>query len=145
MVHDFHRLKVKPQGPRRRLRLGAHVLAHAAVQPSDLQRLAPQAEPTSTKRPASAGQATSGTSVRIAGNTLDLRGKRVDAACDEADRFFDRAVLQGHDVVYLLHGHGTGALKTQLRKWLRTNAYVDRFAPANAEQGGDAYTLVVLK
>lgn len=133
-------LAIKPNGVR--VRTGALTLT---VQASELQRLSPDEAPAPPKRPPAAGQPTSGTTVRIASNTLDLRGQRVDEALAEADRFFDRAVLQGHDVVYLLHGHGTGALKNQIRKWLRTNAYVERYAPANAEQGGDAYTLVVLK
>ena len=82
--------------------------------------------------------------VRFPGNTLDMRGMRVDEGYDEADRFFDRAVLQGQDVVFLLHGHGTGALKQGLRGWLRQSAHVSQFAPARADQGGDAYTVVLL-
>ncbi len=80
--------------------------------------------------------------VRMGGNTLDLRGKRFDESTDEAEKFFDRAVLRGFDNVFLLHGHGTGALKSGLRSWLRSSAYVRDWAPASEEQGGDAFTVV---
>jgi DNA mismatch repair protein MutS2 len=82
--------------------------------------------------------------VRLPTNTLDLRGKRVDEAQEESEKFFDRAVRQGEDRVFLLHGHGTGALKDSLRGWLRTSAYTKDWAPADEEQGGDAFTVVLL-
>ncbi|MCB9695183.1 MAG: Smr/MutS family protein [Alphaproteobacteria bacterium] len=82
--------------------------------------------------------------LRMPGNTLDLRGKRVDEGQDEAERFFDRAVRSGQDTVFLLHGHGTGALKDGLRGWLRSSAYVSDWAAASEEQGGDAFTVVRL-
>jgi len=81
---------------------------------------------------------------RHGGNTLDLRGKRVDEALGEAELFFDRMVMRGQDTVFLLHGHGTGALKEGLRAELRTNAYVKDWRPASEEQGGDAFTVCVL-
>ena len=73
-----------------------------------------------------------------------MRGMRVDEGQDAAERFFDRSLRSGYDQVFLLHGHGTGALKDGLRSWLRTCAYVSDFAPAHEEQGGDAFTVVVL-
>jgi DNA mismatch repair protein MutS2 len=81
---------------------------------------------------------------RHGGNTLDLRGKRVDEAIGEVELFFDRMVMRGQDTVFLLHGHGTGALKEALRSELRGNAYVKDWAPASEEQGGDAFTVCVL-
>jgi DNA mismatch repair protein MutS2 len=53
-------------------------------------------------------------------------------------------VMRGQDTVFLLHGHGTGALKEALRSELRGNAYVKDWAPASEEQGGDAFTVCVL-
>ncbi len=78
------------------------------------------------------------------GNTLDLRGERVDDALAQCDTFFDRMSLRGLDVVFLLHGHGTGALKQALRVELRNNRYVTDFSPASQEQGGDAFTVCAL-
>jgi DNA mismatch repair protein MutS2 len=83
--------------------------------------------------------------VRVGGNTLDLRGFRVEAAFDAAEKFFGDASSAGHRVVFLLHGHGTGALKDAVRRWLPTAMQVERFAPANADQGGDAFTIALLR
>lgn len=82
--------------------------------------------------------------VRLPGNTLDMRGMRVDEGQEAAEKFFDKAVQSGWDTVFLLHGHGTGALKDGLRHWLRSSAYVSDWSPASEEQGGDAFTIVAL-
>jgi DNA mismatch repair protein MutS2 len=82
--------------------------------------------------------------VRVPGNTLDMRGMRVEEGQEAAERFFDKAVRGGWERVFLLHGHGTGALKDGLRHWLRSSAYVADWAPASEEQGGDAFTIVAL-
>ena len=52
------------------------------------------------------------------------------------------SIFQG--AVFLLHGHGTGALKDGLRRWLRSSAYVADWCPADEDQGGDAFTIVQL-
>jgi len=82
--------------------------------------------------------------VRTEDNTLDLRGERVDDALEKVDRFLDDASLQGRSVVFVLHGHGTGALRQAVRQHLRTSAYVQEFGPATRSQGGDAFTAVRL-
>ncbi|MBV9947729.1 MAG: Smr/MutS family protein [Myxococcales bacterium] len=76
--------------------------------------------------------------------TCDLRGLRVDDAVAMATSFLDRAVNEGRDVVYLLHGHGTGALREAIREELARSAYVARFAGAAPDQGGEGVTVVWL-
>jgi DNA mismatch repair protein MutS2 len=83
--------------------------------------------------------------LRLPGNTLDMRGMRVDDAFEAAAKFLDTALLGGYDAVFLLHGHGTGALKDGVRKWLPSVPAVAAWAPANADQGGDAFTVVALR
>jgi DNA mismatch repair protein MutS2 len=46
--------------------------------------------------------------------------------------------------VFVLHGHGTGAVKEAIRDHFRRIPIVARIAPANADQGGDAHTVLVL-
>jgi DNA mismatch repair protein MutS2 len=101
--------------------------------------------PTPPRRPAPKPAAPAlDRAIRLPGNTLDLRGQRVDEGLEAADRFFDRALRDGHDVVFLLHGHGTGALKQALRRWLPTCPAVRGWAPADEDQGGDAFTVAQL-
>lgn len=84
--------------------------------------------------------------VAVGPNTLDLRGFRVDDAFPAIEQFFDshRFGGSGLSVLFLLHGHGTGALKQAVRQWLPASRYVRDFRPANVEEGGDALTVVRL-
>jgi DNA mismatch repair protein MutS2 len=77
-------------------------------------------------------------------NTCDLRGLRVDDAVAMATSFLDRALNQGQRSVFLLHGHGTGALRDAVRRELAHSAYVSRFRGAEADQGGEGVTVVWL-
>ena len=61
--------------------------------------------------------------MRTAQNTLDLRGQRYDDAERETDYFLDRMTRSGGPC-YILHGHGTGALKTGLRRFLKSDSRV---------------------
>jgi DNA mismatch repair protein MutS2 len=77
-------------------------------------------------------------------NTLDLRGMYVDDALPEVDAFLDRQSLAQAPHVFLIHGHGTGALKTAVRRHLAASPYAKRSLPAPREQGGDGVTIVLL-
>lgn len=82
--------------------------------------------------------------VRTSHNTLDLRGQRVDEAVDAVDAFVDRLLREGEVVGFVLHGHGTGALKLAVRAHLSASSHVRRAKPAEPEDGGDAFTVVWL-
>jgi DNA mismatch repair protein MutS2 len=83
--------------------------------------------------------------IRTSANTVDLRGMRADEATEVAERFLDGAAHGPDGVTFVLHGHGTGALKRAVRAWLPTCRYVKAWRPADADEGGDAYTVVLLK
>jgi DNA mismatch repair protein MutS2 len=126
------------------VRAGAIVFRAKAA---DLERVGGPAAASPVPAPARRARAAAPAddeSLRMPSNTLDLRGMRVDEGQDASERFFDQALQRGHDTVYLLHGHGTGALKDGLRGWLRSCAYVRGWQPASEEQGGDAFTVVRL-
>ena len=57
--------------------------------------------------------------MRTVQNTLDLRGFRYDDAERETDYFLDRQSRAGAARCFVLHGHGTGALKKGLRSYPR--------------------------
>jgi DNA mismatch repair protein MutS2 len=77
-------------------------------------------------------------------NTCDLRGLRVDDAVAMATSFLDRALHAGMHAVFLLHGHGTGALRDAVREELGRTRYVSRFRGGNPDEGGDGVTLAWL-
>jgi len=94
---------------------------------------------------ASAAQADSlGWAVPSAANTLDLRGQRADDVRDAVEAYLDRAALEDRSPVFILHGHGTGALKKIVRDYLAASPYVKRWAPGGKGQGGDGVTIVDL-
>ncbi|MCB9579065.1 MAG: Smr/MutS family protein [Polyangiaceae bacterium] len=83
--------------------------------------------------------------VRTRDNTLNLRGKRVDEALDELDAFVDTLLRDGERAAFVLHGHGTGALKLAVRAHLGAHSQIRRAVPAEPEDGGDAFTLLWLR
>lgn len=86
-----------------------------------------------------------GAVVRVETNTCDLRGMRVDDALTAVEGFLNQQSSAGFRVSYLLHGHGTGALKQALRTWLPSAPLVRRWRPADGSEGGDAFTVVELR
>ncbi len=59
--------------------------------------------------------------------SLDLRGKRYEEAITETDRYIDAALLAGYDEVTIIHGKGTGALRSGITKYLKQNRRIKSF------------------
>lgn len=78
-------------------------------------------------------------------NSVDLRGRRADDALAELEAFLDRTALEGADTVFVIHGHGTGALRKVVREYLATSPYVARFRAGGTGEGGDGVSVVSLK
>lgn len=74
--------------------------------------------------------------------TLDLRGYRVEEALDELEAYLDKASLANLTPVYVIHGHGTGALKSVLRDYISTSPYVCKFRVGEQAEGGDGVTVI---
>ena len=77
-------------------------------------------------------------------NTCDVRGLYTDDAVPFAMTFLDRALNQGLRVAFVIHGHGTGALRDAVRRELKQSSYVARFRPGETGEGGDGVTVVWL-
>ena len=78
-------------------------------------------------------------------NILDLRGYRVEDALDELESWLDEASLANVSPLTLIHGHGTGALKSALREFLSTSPYVKDYRPGNNTEGGDGVSVIDIK
>lgn len=78
-------------------------------------------------------------------NTLDLRGQRADEALRAVENFLDRSALEGTSPVIIVHGHGTGALRKEVRAYLADSPYVARWVPGDRRQGGDGVSIVELR
>lgn len=76
---------------------------------------------------------------------IDLRGKLVDEGIYELETYMDRALLNGYHEIYVIHGKGTGALRTGIIEYLKTSRYVKSFRVGNQNEGGLGCTVVTLK
>jgi DNA mismatch repair protein MutS2 len=81
---------------------------------------------------------------RSVDNTLDLRGERVDDALAQVDRFLDESMLAVRDVVVIIHGHGTGALRNALRQHIKQHPALKRWRAGTPQEGGDGITVAWL-
>jgi DNA mismatch repair protein MutS2 len=82
---------------------------------------------------------------RPSAGTLDVRGLRADEAQARLVYFLDRLYAAGEKTAFLVHGHGTGALKTSLRAYLAECPYVASFQAADPHKGGDGVTVIRLR
>ena len=76
---------------------------------------------------------------------IDVRGLRAAEALEEVRDFIDDAIMVGVGTVTILHGKGTGALKEEIRRYLRTVPEVERAADEHADRGGAGITVVTLR
>jgi DNA mismatch repair protein MutS2 len=83
--------------------------------------------------------------VRTASTELYLLGKTVDEALLETDQFIDRAMMNGLETVYLVHGRGTGALRAAIGRHLKCHRSVRAYRLGRYGEGEDGVTVVELK
>lgn len=75
---------------------------------------------------------------------IDVRGMRGDEALQAVTYFVDDAILVGMSRVRILHGTGTGILRTLIRQYLQTVPGVRHFADEHVQFGGAGITVVDL-
>ncbi|KAA6306330.1 Endonuclease MutS2, partial [termite gut metagenome] len=73
---------------------------------------------------------------------IDVRGMRGDEALQAICYFIDDAILVGINRVRILHGTGTGILRTLVRQYLQTVSEVKQFADEHVQYGGTGITVV---
>ncbi|BBI32185.1 endonuclease MutS2 [Cohnella abietis] len=95
---------------------------------------APKAQATIVKR-------TRDESIRT---ELDLRGMMLDEAIMEVDQFLDEAFLSNLGQVYIIHGKGTGALRTGVQDFLRRHKHVKSYRLGQFGEGGAGVSVAEL-
>lgn len=76
---------------------------------------------------------------------LDLRGERFENALLKVEKYLDDAVLAGYPRVSIIHGKGTGALRTGVKELLKNHRSVKNTRFGEAGEGGTGVTIVELK
>ncbi len=75
---------------------------------------------------------------------IDLRGMRVTEALEKVQELVDQAIMLGYPDLQILHGKGTGALKEEIRNYLRTVDLVKSAKDEQEDLGGAGITVVKL-
>ena len=84
--------------------------------------------------------------LNMAANTrLDLRGMTVDECLIELDRFIDMGLRTGLNEFTVVHGKGTGALRTAVTRYLKASPFVKSSRLGVYGEGEDGVTIVTLK
>jgi len=79
-----------------------------------------------------------------AASELDLRGLLVDEMLLKLDKYLDDALLAGLKQVTIIHGKGTGALRSAVQEYLAGNAHIASFRPGESGEGGMGVTVAYL-
>lgn len=76
---------------------------------------------------------------------LNLLGKTVEEALLETDQFIDNALMNGFSTIYIIHGRGTGALRSAIGQHLRGHKSVKSHRLGRYGEGEDGVTVVEVK
>jgi len=98
-----------------------------------------------SRKSAAPGWGTDLQELEQAPDRLNLLGLRVEEALAEVDRYLDRVGLCGLSLVTIIHGLGTGALKTAMTGYLKHHPLVAATRAGEPAEGGAGVTVVELK
>ncbi len=76
---------------------------------------------------------------------LNVIGLRVEDALPEIDKFIDRAILHGLEKIYVIHGIGSGRLRSAIAGFLSDHPGVKQFSSADKTEGGHGVTVIELR
>jgi DNA mismatch repair protein MutS2 len=98
--------------------------------------------PSVSEYSGSPGEPTDLRFMRSETNTADVRGMRVDEALTRVEELLDRAYVEHHDTVMIIHGMGTSALRKAIREYLKSSRYSKSFRGGQQDEGADGVTIV---
>ena len=75
---------------------------------------------------------------------LDIRGERVNDAIAKVESFLNDAIVAGTPFITILHGKGTGALRSALHEYLNLQSSISKFRDGNLSEGGSGVTIIEL-
>ena len=76
---------------------------------------------------------------------IDLRGARLNDAIEQVTRYVDDAIMLGISSVRIIHGKGTGVLRDEIQKLLRTMPGVASAKDEHIQFGGSGVTIVTFE
>ncbi|MGZ3536891.1 MAG: endonuclease MutS2 [Thermodesulfobacteriota bacterium] len=88
---------------------------------------------------------TASTSTREPSSQLNVIGLSVEDALSQVDKFIDQALLHGLEKVQIIHGVGSGRLRSAIGQYLKEHRAVKSFSPGETLKGGRGITIVELR
>ncbi|MBE6887391.1 MAG: endonuclease MutS2 [Ruminococcaceae bacterium] len=88
---------------------------------------------------------TTSAATRNASMEINVIGQTVDEAIIEVDRFLDNCFINRQHTVYIIHGKGTGALRSGIHQFLKKHKHVSYFRLGTYGEGEAGVTVVELK
>ena len=76
---------------------------------------------------------------------MDVRGERLNDAIEKVTRYVDDAIMLGMPSVRIIHGKGTGVLRDELQKLIRTMPGVAGVRDEHIQFGGTGVTIVTFE
>ena len=76
---------------------------------------------------------------------MDVRGERLNDAIEKVTRYVDDAIMVGVSSVRIIHGKGTGVLRDELQKLIRTMPGVASVRDEHIQFGGTGVTIVTFE
>ena len=76
---------------------------------------------------------------------VDVRGETAMEAIMDVDAAIDNAVLMNINKLTIIHGKGTGVLRTEIQKYLRTHKNIKSFRLGNFGEGDAGVTICEIK
>jgi DNA mismatch repair protein MutS2 len=76
---------------------------------------------------------------------LDLRGVRLEEALEKTIAALDQALMDQAKYVKIIHGQGSGVLKTGIRQLCQSSPYTENYRAGDPAEGGDGVTIVELR
>ncbi len=76
---------------------------------------------------------------------IDIRGTTVDDAVQELGKFLDDAAIAGLSEVTIVHGKGTGVLRSGVQQYLKSNHHVKSFRLGKYGEGESGVTIAIIR
>jgi len=76
---------------------------------------------------------------------LDIRGMASDEAILELDRYIDNAIVSGLETIRIIHGKGTGVLRSSVQTHLRSHKAIKSYRLGTFGEGENGVTIAELK
>ncbi len=74
---------------------------------------------------------------------IDVHGMTSESACNLVRANLIGFYQRGYPEVFIIHGHGKGILKQNIRAMLRSFSYVKSLRRGKTNEGGDGVTVAV--